>query len=213
MPKSRDSRGSATKAPYDSPNSRGQEDDVPEFALGCDFDGKGGPEPDYEGEEKDEDEVHYIPEPPPEWLKEDEPEDSLTKRLQKAFEAAEKIFNDADAFNCFRELKVLHDARTKRDMHKLYRNVEARMVEVSNAAEDGKCCICLRGDANHDDFSYCKDCEHHIQNVPKHSPHRKWFDVSPIAWDEWWVPRNLWNGLMAHLMLTSEGKLKQDLEF
>ena len=213
MPKSPTGpRGSATKAPYDSPNSRGQEDDVPEFALGCDFDGKGGPEPEYEDED---DPIHYIPKPPPEWdiisIESDQEKDtrhdplSLTKRLAEDVKKAEVDWEEAS--------KRLFKTKMKLDMHMMMERVKARIAEIEAAVENGKCSICLKGDADPDDCPYCEDCDVHVQNVSKHSPHREFFDICPIAWDEWWVPRELYNRLMAHLMLTSEGKLKQELEF
>ena len=172
------------------------------------FEGKGGPEPEYEGEGKEKDPIHYIPTPPPAWLNEDEEDTrhdplSLTERLKEAVEAAEYKCNEAS--------RELNKAQKKLDMHCLLERVKARIAEVE--AAEYKCCICLRGDADPDDCPYCEECDVHVQNVAKHSLDREWFDVCPIAWDEWWVPRDLYYDLLGYGMLTPGGKLKQDLEF
>ena len=193
--------------PYDTkencPSSMGQEYDVeyvPTFTPGWEREC----EPEYDGEK--EDPVQYTPTDPPEWSKEHTRQGcDVTTRLEKAVEAAEVDWEEAS--------KRLFKAKNKLYMHKLFGEVKARMVKVEAAGENGKCCICLRGDADPDDCPYCEDCDQHVQNVSKHSPHRQFFDVSPIAWDEWWVPGELYNRLMAHSMLTSEGKLKQEVEF
>lgn len=127
--------------------------------------------------------------------------DDVRTRLEKAVEAAEYESNMA--------LKKLDKAQRKLDIHRLLEKVKRRIAEI----REGACCICLKGYADHDDCPYCEDCDLHVQNVPKHSLHREWFDVCPIAWDEWWVPRDLYYSLLGYGMLTPAGKLKQELEF